>query len=127
MPRVKRGTMTHKRHKKVLEKAKGYFGGKRSLFKTAHEQMLKSGNYAYRDRRNKKREFRSLWIVRISAGCRAEGVQYCRFMEGIHKAGIELDRKVMAEMAVSDPQAFKQLVAQATSALKAAGEALLSA
>jgi len=127
MPRVKRGTMTHKRHKKVLERAKGYFGGKRSLFKTAHEQMLKSGNYAYRDRRNKKREFRSLWIVRISAGCRAEGVQYCRFMEGIHKLGIELDRKVMAEMAVSDPQSFRQLVVHATSALNMAGEALQSA
>jgi len=127
MPRVKRGTMTHKRHKKVLEKAKGYWGGKRSLFKTAHEQMLKSGNYAYRDRRNKKRDFRRLWIVRISAACRAEGVQYCRFIEGLTKAGISLDRKVMAEMAVSDPQSFTQLVAQATSALKTAGDALQSA
>src|SRR5579862_8835757 len=123
MPRVKRGTMTHKRHKKVLEAAKGYWGGKRNLFKTAHEQMLKSGNYAYRDRRNRKREFRRLWIVRISAACRAEGVQYCRFIEGPTRAGITLDRKVMAEMAVSDPQSFTQLVAQATSALNAAGEA----
>jgi large subunit ribosomal protein L20 len=123
MPRVKRGTMTHKRHLKVLEAAKGYWGGKRSLFKTAHEQMLKSGNYAYRDRRNRKRDFRRLWITRISAGCRAEGLQYCRFIEGLNKAGITLDRKVMAEMAVSDPQSFTQLVAQATSALKAAGEA----
>jgi large subunit ribosomal protein L20 len=102
MPRVKRGTMTHKRHKKVLERAKGYWGGKRSLFKTAHEQMLKSGNYAYRDRRNKKRDFRRLWIVRISAACRAEGLQYCRFIQGLNIAGIALDRKVMAEMAVSD-------------------------
>lgn len=127
MPRVKRGTMTHKRHKKVLEKAKGYWGGKRSLFKTAHEQMLKSGNYAYRDRRNRKREFRSLWIVRISAACRAEGVQYCRFINGLQKAGIALDRKVLAEMAVSDLQSFKQLVAQATSALDTAGEAMQSA
>jgi large subunit ribosomal protein L20 len=127
MPRVKRGTMTHKRHKKVLEKAKGYWGGKRSLFKTAHEQMLKSGNYAYRDRRNRKREFRSLWIVRISAACRAEGVQYCRFINGMQKAGIALDRKVLAEMAVSDLQSFKQLVAQATSALDTAGEATQSA
>src|SRR5258707_1701168 len=104
MPRVKRGTMTHKRHKKILEAAKGYFGGKRSLFKTAHEQFMKSGNYAYTDRRNKKRMFRRLWITRISAACRAEGVQYCRFMEGIIKAGSALDRKVMAEMAVSDPE-----------------------
>jgi large subunit ribosomal protein L20 len=122
MPRVKRGTMTHKRHKKVLETAKGNWGGKRSLFKTANEQFMKSGNYAYRDRRNKKRAFRSLWIVRISAACRAQGVQYCRFIEGLTKAGILLDRKVLAEMAVSDPPSFTQLVAQATSALKATGE-----
>src|ERR1041385_4973638 len=122
MPRVKRGTMTHKRHKKVLEAAKGYWGGKRNLFKTAHEQFMKSGNYAYTDRRNKKRAFRSLWIVRISAACRAEGVQYCRFMEGLTKAGISLDRKVLAEMAVSDPETFTQLVAQATSALNLSGE-----
>lgn len=122
MPRVKRGVMTHKRHKKILETAKGNFGGKRSLFKTAHEQFMKSGNYAYTDRRNKKRSFRSLWIVRISAACRAEGVQYCRFMEGLIKSGITLDRKVLAEMAVSDPAQFTQLVAQATSVLKLAGE-----
>jgi large subunit ribosomal protein L20 len=122
MPRVKRGTMTHKRHKKVLETAKGNWGGKRSLFKTAHEQFMKSGNYAYTDRRNKKRNFRRLWIVRISAACRAQGVQYCRFIEGLTKAGITLDRKVMAEMAVSDPDTFTQLVAQATSALKTTGE-----
>jgi large subunit ribosomal protein L20 len=122
MPRVKRGTMTHKRHKKILETAKGNFGGKRSLFKTAHEQFMKSGNYAYTDRRNKKRNFRALWIVRISAACRAEGVQYCRFMEGLIKSGIALDRKVLAEMAVSDPAQFTQLVAQATSVLKPAGE-----
>jgi large subunit ribosomal protein L20 len=122
MPRVKRGTMTHKRHKKILEAAKGYWGGKRSLFKTAHEQFMKSGNYAYTDRRNKKRMFRALWITRISAACRAEGMQYCRFMEGLTKAGIGLDRKVMAEMAVSDPAMFKQLVAQATSALNSTGE-----
>src|SRR5579862_4970188 len=99
MPRVKRGTMTHKRHKKVLEAAKGYWGGKRNLFKTAHEQMLKSGNYAYRDRHNRKREFRRLWITRISAGCRAHDMQYCRFMQGLTLAGIILDRKVIAEMA----------------------------
>ncbi len=122
MPRVKRGTMTHKRHKKVLETTKGYWGGKRNLFKTAHEQWMKSGNYAYRDRRDKKRTFRSLWIVRISAACRAQGVQYCRFIEGLTKAGITLDRKVLAEMAVSDPETFTQLVAQATSVLNPAGE-----
>lgn len=117
MPRVKRGMMTHKRHKKVLETAKGNFGGKRSLFRTAHEQLMKSGNYAYRDRRNKKREFRALWITRINAACRQNGLQYSRFIEGLTKAGITLDRKVMAEMAFSDPDTFKQLVAKAASAL----------
>ena len=117
MPRVKRGTMTHKRHKKILETAKGNFGGKRNLFRTANEQLLKSGNYAYRDRHNKKREFRRLWITRISAACRAEGMQYSRFIAGLTKAGIDLDRKVMAEMAFGDPDSFKQLVAQAASAL----------
>lgn len=122
MARVKRGTMTHKRHKKILETAKGHFGGKRSLFKTAHEQFMKSGNYAYVDRHNKKRKFRALWIVRISAACRAEGMQYCRFIEGLTKGGITLDRKVMAEMAVSDPKSFSQLVATAMSVLKPAGE-----
>ncbi len=122
MPRVKRGMMTHKRHKKVLETTKGYWGGKRNLFKTANEQFMKSGNYAYRDRRNKKREFRALWITRISAACRAEGMQYCRFIEGLTKAGITLDRKVMAEMAVSDPMSFTQLVAQAASMLNQTGE-----
>ncbi len=126
MPRVKRGLMTHKRHKKVLEKAKGYWGGKRNLFKTAHEQMLKSGNYAYRDRRNRKRDFRRLWITRISAGCRAEGMQYCRFIAGLTRAGIQLDRKVMAEMAAQDPKSFNQLVALAASALKS-GEATTAA
>ena len=122
MPRVKRGTMTNKRHKKVLESAKGYWGGKSRLFKTAHEQWMKSGNYAYRDRRNKKRAFRALWIVRISAACRAQGVSYSRFMEGLTKAGIDLDRKILASLAVSDPDTFTQLVAQAASALKTAGE-----
>jgi large subunit ribosomal protein L20 len=122
MPRVKRGMMTHKRHKKVLETTKGYWGGKRNLFKTANEQFMKSGNYAYRDRRNKKREFRALWITRISAACRAEGMQYCRFIEGLTKAGITLDRKVMAEMAVSDPTSFTQLIAQAASVLNKTGE-----
>ena len=86
MARVKRGTMTHKRHRKVLEAASGYWGGKHSLYKSAHEQLMKSGNYAYRDRRNRKRAFRSLWIVRINAACRAQGVQYSRFIEGMTKA-----------------------------------------
>lgn len=123
MARVKRGTMTHKRHRKTLEQAAGYWGGKHRLFKSAHEQVMKSGDYAYRDRRVKKREFRRLWIARINAACRAEGMQYSRFIQGLIILGIKLDRKVMAEMAVLDPKTFTLLVAQAASALKPAGEA----
>lgn len=123
MPRVKRGTITHKRHRKVLEAAKGYWGAKHRLFRPANEQVMKSGNYAYRDRRARKRDFRRLWIARISAACRAEGVQYCRFIHGLNRLGIALDRKVLADMAVHDPLAFTQLVAQATNALNTAGDA----
>jgi large subunit ribosomal protein L20 len=122
MPRVKRGMMVKKRHKKILESASGYFGGKKSLFKTANEQVMRSGNYAYRDRRNKKREFRRLWITRISAACRLNGVSYNRFIEGLNKSGIAVDRKVLSELAISDPGAFTQLVAQATSLLRSAGQ-----
>lgn len=114
MPRVKRGTLVRKRHNKILEAASGYFGGKRSLFKTANEQFMKSGNYAYRDRRNKKREFRRLWITRISAACRLNGITYNRFIEGLHKGGIAVDRKVLADLAVRDPGAFAGLVAAAS-------------
>lgn len=117
MPRVKRGVMVKKRHNKVLEAAKGYFGAKRALFKTANEQVAKSGNYAYRDRRNKKREFRRLWITRISAACRLNGLTYNRFIEGLNKAGIEVDRKVLSELAISEPNSFAQLVATAASAV----------
>lgn len=124
MPRVKRGTLVKKRHNKILEAASGYFGGKRSLFKTANEQFMKSGNYAYRDRRNKKREFRRLWITRISAGCRTNGATYNRFIEGLGKAGIEIDRKVLSDLAITDPGAFAQLVATATGALGTAGPAV---
>src|SRR5437763_9842002 len=123
MPRVKRGTLLRQRNKKIIEAASGHFGGKKSLFRTASEQCRRSGNYAYRDRRNKKREFRRLWITRISAGCRANGYSYNRFIEGLGKAGIEIDRKVLSEIAISDPGAFTQLVAQATSALGTAGTA----
>jgi large subunit ribosomal protein L20 len=119
MARVKRGTLVKKRHNKILEAASGYFGGKRSLFKTANEQFMKSGNYAYRDRRNKKRDFRRLWITRISAACRENGSSYNRFIEGLGKAGIEIDRKVLSELAISDPATFTQLVAQAASTLSA--------
>lgn len=122
MPRVKRGTLVKKRHKKIIEAASGYFGGKKNLFKTANEQFMKSGNYAYRDRRNKKREFRRLWITRISAACRLNGTSYNRFIEGLTKAGVAVDRKVLSELAISDPGAFTQLVAQATSVLRSAGQ-----
>ena len=122
MPRVKRGTLVKKRHKKIIEAASGYFGGKKNLFKTANEQFMRSGNYAYRDRRNKKREFRRLWITRISAACRENGLTYNRFIEGLNKGGIAIDRKVLSEIAISDPGAFTQLVAQATSVLRSAGQ-----
>jgi large subunit ribosomal protein L20 len=121
MPRVKRGTIVKKRHKKILEAASGYFGAKKSLFKTANEQVMKSGNYAYRDRRNKKREFRRLWIARISAACRANGLSYNRFIEGLTKSGVAVDRKILSELAISDPGTFTQLVAQAASAVQTAG------
>lgn len=123
MPRVKRGTLVKKRHNKILEAASGYFGGKRSLFKTANEQFMKSGNYAYRDRRNKKREFRRLWITRISAACRLNGSSYNRFIEGLTKGGIAVDRKVLSDLAITDPGAFAQLVAKAASVLASAGQA----
>lgn len=120
MPRVKRGTMTHKRHVKILKQASGYWGAKSRLFKTAKEQVMKSGNYAYRDRRVRKREFRRLWITRISAACRANGMPYGRFIEALTKAGIDLDRKVLADMAVADAQGFSALVEQAKSQLATA-------
>lgn len=119
MPRVKRGTMTHKRHKKVLERAKGYWGGRSRLFKTAKEAVMHSMQYAYRDRRNKKREFRRLWIARINAACREQGMTYGRFIEGLSKAGVELDRKMLSEMAINDAQAFSQLVEQARAQISA--------
>ena len=110
MARVKRGVMKHKRHHKILKEASGYFGGKSRLFKSANEQVMKSGQYAYRDRRNRKREFRQLWIARINAACRAQGVQYSRFIAALHDSGVELDRKVLSEMAISDNLAFNALV-----------------
>ena len=120
MPRVKRGTMTHKRHHKILKLASGYWGGKHRLFKTAKEQVMKSGNYAFRDRRAKKRDFRRLWITRISAGCRLNGMPYSRFIEALAKGGIDLDRKVLADMAVADTQGFAALVEQAKTQLATA-------
>ena len=111
MARVKRGMMRHKRHHKILKEASGYWGGKSRLYKSANEQIMKSGQYAYRDRRNRKREFRQLWIARINAACRAQGVQYSRFIPALAAAGIELDRKVLADMAVRDNAGFNALLA----------------
>lgn len=111
MARVKRGMMRHKRHHKILKEASGYFGGKSRLFKTANEAVMKAGQYAYRDRRVRKREFRQLWIARINAACRAQGVQYSRFIAALTTSEVDLDRKVLADMAVNDNAAFNALVA----------------
>lgn len=116
MARVKRGVNARKRHKKVLKAAKGYFGRKSKLFKMANQQVMKSGVYAYRDRRNKKRNFRSLWITRINAAARLNDLSYSKLMNGLKKADIALDRKVLAELAVSDPAAFTALCNQVKSA-----------
>jgi large subunit ribosomal protein L20 len=109
MPRAKGGPKTRQRRKKVLKKAKGYFGGRRKLYRSAAETVLRAGAFAYRDRRQKKRRARSLWIIRINAACRAAGMSYSVFMAGLKKAGILLDRKMLAELAVKDPAAFGKL------------------
>ena len=110
MARVKNGAVTKARHKKVLKQAKGYFGSKHRLYKTAKEQLMHSGQYAYRDRKQKKREFRKLWITRINAACRENGISYSRFIEGLTKAGVEINRKMLSEIAINDPKAFTELV-----------------
>ena len=110
MTRVKNGVTTKARHKKVLKEAKGYFGSKHRLYKTAKEQLMHSGQYAFRDRRQKKREFRRLWIVRINAACRENEISYSRFIEGLNKAGVEINRKMLSEIAINDPKAFAELV-----------------
>lgn len=110
MPRVKNGAVTKARHKKVLKQAKGYFGSKHRLYKTAKEQLMHSGQYAYRDRKQKKRDFRKLWITRINAACRENDISYSRFIEGLNKAGVEINRKMLAEVAINDPKAFSELV-----------------
>lgn len=109
MPRAKGGSKTRQRRNKVLKKAKGYVGGRRRLYKSANETVLRAGAFAYRDRKAKKRLSRSLWIVRINAACRLADLSYSKFMAGLKKAGILLDRKVLAELAVSDPTAFAKL------------------
>ena len=110
MPRVKNGAVTKARHKKVLKQAKGFFGSKHRLYKTAKEQLMHSGNYAFRDRKNKKRDFRKLWITRINAACRENEISYSRFIEGLTKAGVEVNRKMLSEVAIADPKAFAELV-----------------
>ena len=118
MPRAKGGPKTRARRKKVLKKAKGYVGGRRKLYRTAAETVLRAGAFAYRDRRQKKRRARALWIVRINAACRQAGLSYSTFMNGLKRAGILLDRKVLAELAVSDPAAFVKLAESARAATR---------
>ncbi len=118
MPRVKTGVVRRRRHKKVLKQAKGFYSGRRKHFRKAKEQLERSMYYAFRDRKQKKREFRKLWIIRINAACRLNDINYSRFINGLKKAGIELDRKILADMAMNDAQAFSAVVDQAKAALK---------
>ena len=120
MARVKRSVHAKKKRREVLRKAKGYFGSRSKRYRVAKEQLLHSGQYAYRDRRDRKAQFRRLWIARIGAGARQHGLSYSRFVHGLGKAGIEVDRKILADMAVHDPAAFAALVQQAKAASAAA-------
>ena len=117
MARVKTGYTTKQRHKKILKRAKGYFGSKHRLYKTAKEQLMHSGQYAYRDRRQKKRDFRKLWITRINAECRVNEISYSKFIDGLNKAGVIINRKMLSEMAIEDRKAFANLVKVAKDAL----------
>jgi large subunit ribosomal protein L20 len=117
MPRVKRGVQAHARHKKVLKAAKGYYGARSTVYRVAKQAVIKAGQYAYRDRRVKKREFRALWIQRINAAARLCDMSYSRFIDGLNKAGIEVDRKMLADIAVHDMPAFEQLAEKAKAAL----------
>ncbi|MCU7906937.1 MAG: 50S ribosomal protein L20 [Candidatus Thiodiazotropha sp. (ex Epidulcina cf. delphinae)] len=117
MSRVKRGVQAHARHKKVLEEAKGYYGARSKVYRVAKQAVIKAGQYAYRDRRQKKRQFRALWIVRINAGARENGLSYSRMINGLHVADIEIDRKMLADLAVNDKAAFTVLAEQAKAAL----------
>ena len=117
MTRVKGGTVSKNRRRKVLKEAKGYFGSKHRLYKTAQEQVFHSGNYAFRDRRQNKRNFRKLWITRINAACRENEISYSRFIDGLSKAGIEINRKMLSEVAIDNPKYFTELVKIAKDAL----------
>lgn len=120
MARVKRGVVAGRRHKKVLGKAKGYYNARSKIFRAAKQAVIKAGQYAYRDRRAKKREYRALWIQRINAAARIHGLSYSRFIEGLTKAGIEIDRKLLADLAVNDANAFGVIAERAKATLKAA-------
>lgn len=117
MARVKRGVIARRRHKKILKLAKGYYGARSRVFRVAKQAVTKAGQYAYRDRRQRKRQFRALWIARINAGARMNGLSYSRFIAGMKKAAIEIDRKVLADLAVHDKVIFGQLVEKAKAAL----------
>ncbi len=117
MARVKRGVVARRRHRKVLNRAKGYYGARRKVFRVAKQAVIKAGQYSYRDRRQKKRDFRSLWITRINAAARENGMSYSRFINGLKRAEIEIDRKVLADLAVHDKAAFKALAEKAQASL----------
>ncbi|WP_369602057.1 50S ribosomal protein L20 [Hahella sp. SMD15-11] len=117
MPRVKRGVTARRRHKKVLKQAKGYYGARSRVFRVAKQAVIKAGQYAYRDRRQRKRQFRALWIARINAGARANGLSYSRLIAGLRKANIEIDRKVLADLAMNEKAAFAVIVEKAKEAL----------
>ena len=119
MPRVKRGVVAHRRHKKILKQAKGYYGARSRVFRVAKQAVTKAGQYAYRDRRQRKRQFRSLWITRINAQSRANGLSYSRLINGLKRADVGLDRRVLADLAVHDKPAFAAIVEQARAALPA--------
>ena len=122
MARVKRSVHSKKRRRVVLERAKGYYGNKSRTWRAANEQLMHSGNYAYRDRKARKRQFRRLWIQRINAACRANGMSYSRFVAGLRAAGVEVDRKMLADLAVNEPEAFAALVDQAKAAVESSVE-----
>jgi len=117
MARIKRGLMRHKRHKKIIDKASGYWGRKKNVFSRAHEQVMKSGQYAFRDRRAKKRDFRRLWIARITAACTTNDIKYSQLIHGLIVQGIQVNRKMLSELAIADMPAFQAIVAQAKAGL----------
>ncbi|HCW89169.1 MAG TPA: 50S ribosomal protein L20 [Marinobacter sp.] len=117
MARVKRGVVARRRHKKIMKQAKGYYGARSRVFRVAKQAVIKAGQYAYRDRRNRKRQFRALWIARINAGARANGLSYSRLIAGLKKANVEIDRKVLADLAMNEQQAFTAVVEKAKASL----------